>query len=281
MNMSEKNIDWEDKTKEILTILQKGAPHKELGEALTKYMQFRRPFALGRQSAQNILLPQSRLQDLVCGIPFVSKNHPWPKSEFSDLWMQPILQLNMPTLRNLYGVEWGDDLLQIWGHVALDHKTLASISKPFMLRVIPASDLVNPSGEEVPEWRQAGERKVCYLFSYEDFSGREVFEWYRAGDMYGSRKQLVEFIFQSLGDFSDEEAEWVDGVMRKLGESPLCGQNQINFIGGWGGQHGESDASCGDNLLLRISDGNGAVLAIHRLLSQSEKIPFRVDYSLR
>jgi len=281
IDMNKFSSDWEVKTKEILIQLQREAPQEGLGYALSQYMLDRRPFALATQSAQDLKNPASRLSDLVCGVPFTSKEHQWPKDDQSDLWMQPIAQLNLATLKEVVQVDWGTGLLQVWGRVLRDVKSSGLIEPQFTMRLLSASDIAEPLETFIPNWRGEGKVKFFSFFDETSYVGHEVFQWYRAGDMYGTRQQLLDFAYDKVDDFGDEEFEWLDGVMESISESPLCGENNSDFLGGWGGRHGESDASYGDGLVLRISDGEGAVVAIHRQSRKTNENNFLVSYSLR
>lgn len=273
--------DWEFQTKKILNQLQRDAPQEGLGYGLSRYMLDRRPFALAAQSAQDLKKPISRLSDIVCGVPFTSEKQPWPRDDESGLWMQPIVQLNLATLKEVFQVDWGAGILQVWGHVLRDVKTSSLTEHPMMLRLLPASDIEEPLESLIPNWRSEGDTKFFSFFDESSYVGQEVFQWYRAGDMYGTRQQLLEFCYDKVDDFGDEEFEWLDRVMEALSESPLCGENNSDYLGGWGGRYGEQDASYGDGLVLRISDGDGAVVAIHRQSRKSDENNFIVSYSLR
>jgi len=284
--MSEKDMndvskDWEVWTKETLIRLQREAPQEGLAYGLSRYMLDRRPFALATQSAQDLKNPVSRLSDLVCGVPFTSDKHPWPKDDKGDLWMQPIAQLNLATLKEVFQVDWGAGLLQVWGWVLRDVKSAGLIKHPLMMRLLPACDVTEPVETLIPNWRNERGRNFFSFFDESSYVGRESFQWYRAGDMYGTRRQLFEFSSDKVDDFGDEEFEWLSGVMDSISESPLSGDNNNSFLGGWGGLYGDQDASCGDGLVLRISDGDGAIVAIHRQSKNEDHNRFRVSYSLR
>lgn len=272
--------DWEVRTKELLINLQRATHQVGLSHGLSQYMLDRRPFALASQSAQDLKSPTSRLSDLVCGVPFTSNSHPWPRDK-SGLWMQPILQLNLITLKEVFQVDWGGGLLQVWGHVLRDAKDSILNGRPMTLRLVPASDIDEPLETLIPNWKGEGDTKFFSFFDESSYVGREVFHWHRAGDMYGTRQQLLEFCYDRVEDFGDEEFEWLDGIMEVISDSPLCGENNSDFLGGWGGRYGEHDASYGDGLVLRISDGEGAVVAIHRQTRKKDDIDFLVSYSLR
>lgn len=279
--MSDISNGWEVKTKEILIRLQREAPQEGLGYGLSQYILDRRPFALAIQSAQDLKDHASRLVDLVCGVPYTSEKHPWPKDRTSGLWMQPILQLNLATLKEVFQVDWGEGLLQVWGHVFGDLKTYSICDQPLKMLILPKNDISEPIDAFIPDWRNGGAAKSFTFFDDSSFAGHEVFHWSRAGEMYGTRQQLLDFSYDKVDDFGDEEFEWLDGVMEAISESPLCGENQSDYLGGWGGRHGEQDASYGDGLVLRISDGEGAVVAIHRNSAVSAESIFQVSYSLR
>jgi hypothetical protein len=273
--------DWEVETKEILSRLQREVPQEGLGLGLSRYMLDRRPFALAVQSAQDLGNPASRLADLVCGVPFTSDKHSWPRDKNSGLWMQPIVQLNLATLKRVFQVDWGTGLLQIWGRALQDWSAVDLTEQPVMMRLLPGSDVEAPFEASVPNWRSKDSAKIARFFDESSFVGQEVLDWQYAGDMFGTRQQLLEFCFDKVKDFGDEEFEWVEKVMASISESPLCGENQSDFLGGWGGRDGEQDASYGDGLVLTISDGNGAVVAIHRESQREGDIKFLVGYSLR
>lgn len=275
------SIDWEVRTKEILIQLQRDAPQEGLSYGLSRYMLDRRPFALATQSAQDLKNQTSRLSDIICGVPFTSEKHPWPKDDKSGLWMQPVVQLNLATLKEVFQVDWGAGILQVWGHVLRDVNAFGLSEQPMMMRLLPASDLVDPLDPLIPNWKNEGDSNFFCFFDESSYAGREIFKWARAGNMYGNRQQLLDFCYDKVEDFGDEEFEWLDGVMEALSESPLCAENNSNFLGGWGGRYGEHDASCGDGLVLRISDGEGAVVAIHRQLRNLDEGDFLVTYSLR
>ena len=273
--------DWEYRTKEILIQLQRNAPQEGLGYGLSRYMLDRRPFALATQSAQDLKNPASRLSDIVCGVPFTSEKNPWPRDDESGLWMQPIVQLNLATLKEIFQVDWGAGILQVWGHVLRDVKTSSLTEQSMLVRLLSARDIEEPLESLIPNWRNEGGAKFFSYFDESSYVGQEVFQWYHAGDMYGSRQQLLEFCYDKVEDFGDEEFEWLDGVMEAISESPLCGENNSDFLGGWGGRYGVQDASYGDGLVLRISDGDGAVVAIHRQSGKTDESNFLVSYSLR
>ena len=60
-----------------------------------------------------------------------------------------------------------------------------------------------------------------------------------------------------------------------------AGKTNLISSGGWGGKHGENDASYGDGLVLRISDGDGALVAVHRNMTKTGDPEFLLSYSLR
>lgn len=279
--MDEFSTDCELQTKEVLIRLQREVPHEGLSHGLARYMLDRRPFALATQSVQDLKNPSCRKLDLVCGVPFTSDKHPWPKDSESGLWMQPIVQLNLATLKEVFQVDWGEDLIQVWGRVLRDVKTSGLSNEPMILRLVPASDTKEPLDLFTPNWRNKKGAKFFSFFDESSYLRREVFHWYRAGEMYGTRQQLLDFSYDQVEDFGDEEFNWLDEVMDSMSESPLCGENHSNFLGGWGGRYGEQDASYGDGLVLRISDGDGAVVAIHRQSNRIDKNIFVVSYSSR
>lgn len=280
-DMNKFSNDWEVQTKEILIRLQREALQEGLSYGLSRYMLDRRPFALATQSAQDLKNPTGRLSDLICGVPFTSDKHPWPKDDESGLWMQPIVQLNLATLKEVFQVDWGAGLLQVWGRVLRDLKTSGLNEKPMMMRLLPASDIEEPLETSIPNWRNEEGANFFSFFDESSYVGQEVFQWYRAGEMYGTRQQLLDISYDKVEDFGDEEFEWLDGVMGSISESPLCGENNSDFLGGWGGRYGEQDASYGDGLVLRISDCDGAVVAIHRQSKGIDENDFLVSYSLR
>lgn len=279
--MNQISNDWESKTKEILIRLQREAPQEGLAHGLSQYMLDRRPFALANQSAQDLASPNSRYTDLVCGVPYTSKKYPWPKDNISGLWMQPILQLNLATLKEVFQVDWGRGLLQVWAVLLRDANKSGFFEQPLKLKTIPEEDLSDPLEESIPNWRTEGGAKFFSFFDESAYLGKEAFQWYRAGEMYGTRQQLMEFCWDKVEDFGDEEFEWLDVVMDAMSDSPLCGENQCDFLGGWGGRHGEQDASYGDGLVLSISDGDGAAVAIHRKSASANENGFIASYSLR
>ena len=281
--MKEESVfpNWEEKTKDILNRLLRDAPQEGLSLALSQYILDRRPFALMKGLPQDLRDQSSRLADLICGVPYVSEKHPWPKYEQSGLWMQPILQLNLATLRKIFGVNWGDDLLQVWARVESDLNKRSLFDSPLLLRVLPRSDLSDPATNEFQDWRIGGDPKSFFYFDDVEFRGKELCNWYYAGQMFGTRQQLLDFAYKRVSDFGDEEFEWLDATMEELSESPLCGENESDFLGGWGGKHGENDASYGDGLVLRISDGDGALVAVHRNMTKTGDPEFLLSYSLR
>lgn len=280
-NSNEISKYWEINTKEILIRFQQEAPQEGLGYGLSRYMLDRRPFALANQSKQDLTNPNSRRTDLVCGAPYTSDKHPWPKDHDSGMWMQPILQLNLATFKEVFQVDWGKGLLQVWGLVLKDVKKSGLTDQPLKMIIIPDDDISDPPELSIPEWKGEGGVKFFSFFDESSYIGSEVFQWYRFGEMYGTRQQLFEFSHDKVDDFGDEEFEWLDGIMEAISDSPLCGENQSNFLGGWGGGYGEQDASYGDGLVLSISDGDGAVVAIHRQSGTSYQNSFIASYSFR
>lgn len=283
LRMDIKNVsnEWEAKTREILVKLQREAPQEGLAYGLSQYMLDRRPFALASQCAQDVKNHACRISDLVCGVPYTNGKYPWPKDLTSNLWMQPILQLKLDTLKELFQVDWGEGLLQVWGRVFGDLKAYSTCDQPMQIRVVSENAFAEEVDDFIPDWKNQGCIKIFSFFDDSSFIGGEIFEWLRVGDMYGTRQQLLDFCYDKVDDFGDEEFEWLDGVMDALAESPLCGENQSDYLGGWGGRYGEQDASYGDGLVLRVSDGEGAVVAIHRDLVASANGNFKVSYSLR
>lgn len=273
--------ETETKTKKLLIRLQQEAPQDGLSHGLAQYMLERRPFALATQSAQDFNNPTNRLLDLVCGSPFTSCKHPWPKDNVADLWMQPILQLNLTTLKDVFQVDWGTGLLQVWARIARDWESLDLNTDPLMIRIVPAADTSDHIEIQIPNWRGDGDAKFFSFFDDSSFTGKEVFSWYRAGEMYGTRQQLLDFCYDKVDDFGDDEFEWLDSVIDSIADSLLCGEGYSDFLGGWGGSHGEKDAAYGDGLVMRISDGEGAVVAVHRHQNKSSGNDFIASFSLR
>lgn len=279
--MNELVKDWEVKTKDLLIRLQHDAPQEGLSHGLAQYMIERRPFALANQSPQNEKTLEDRLSDLVCGVPYTSNKHPWPKDDSNGMWMQPILQINLITFRDVFQVDWGTGLLQVWARIERNSDNLDLNLDPLMIRIVPLDDADDHIDTLIPNWMADGDTIFFSFFNSSSFAGSEVFNWYRAGEMYGTRQQLFNFCYDKVDDFGDEEFEWLDAVMESISDSPLCGEGYSDFLGGWGGSHGEQDAAYGDGLVLRVSDGDGAVVAIHRHANKSKNGGFAASYSLR
>ena len=125
--------DWEVKTKDLLVRLQQEAPQEGLAHGLAQYMIERRPFALANQSPQNEKKLRDRFSDLVCGVPFTSNKHPWPKDGANGMWMQPILQISFDTFKDVFQVDWGTGLLQVWARIEKDSNDIDLNIDPLMI----------------------------------------------------------------------------------------------------------------------------------------------------
>ena len=122
--------------------------------AIDRYVSEARPFCASIRKPQLLGDPSCRMMDLIGGFPFTSEEFPWPKCGTTGLPMQPIVQLNLRTAGARLGIDLGTDLVQVWGPVANDAKSLSTLRSDFVLRRIPQEKLLTRATTERPDWQQ-------------------------------------------------------------------------------------------------------------------------------
>lgn len=174
--------------------------------------------------------------DLIGGVPYTSDDFPWPKTTDGEYWMQPILQLNLQEAGARLGIDLGSDLLQVWGPVAKNVKSLSVDSNSFRLRRIPRECLKKKPSVEIPNWCGTGKKGqqfafLCELADLEVAPGRI---WGEVRPMYGSEAELFQYAYDE--NCADELNEWTEKLFEVLNESSLIANTNSEYLGGRGGQ---------------------------------------------
>lgn len=276
---SEVLLRWPcDENKEIIRILGDFSEldtSKNYLRALERYVSEAKPFCVADAVPQDVGDPNCRRIDLIGGLPFTSEKFPWPKTPGGDLWMQPILQLDLQNAGALLGIELGSDILQVWGPVAENVKLLSTDIDDFVLRRISKKELLGVPSDLLPNWSECERTGEPLAYHYQPNETNNTYaapgrKWGVVKPMYGARVHFINYAYNEkcLG-LGDELDEWVDQLFDALGESPLIAENNSEYLGGHGGQKGaENDASYGEGLLLRLTDYDGFYFALHAVIDQ-------------
>ncbi len=233
-----------------------------------------------------------RRGEMIGGIPYTSASLPWPAMPTNGLFMQPIFQIDLGNASSILGVDLGSGVLQGWGPVALNTRELSVDSRDFLIRHISSESLSDSPNPEFPDWKRQGKNKstVCYFMARNDEYGafeETRIKWDEPMQMFGSREQFLETARDNFKvereEFGDDEfMELADEFMEAISESPLVGGYISDYLGGFGGQAaGEYDPAYGDNLLLRLCDGEGFFYAVHWARDRNGQLQFLASFNLR
>jgi hypothetical protein len=271
---------------------QSGNPF--VAQLVSQYLVVTRPFSFPSCQAQDLNDPTHRRRDLIGGFPYTSEAFPWPTTEDNGLSMQPIVQLDLTNAGRILGQELGDQLLQVWGPVFSSVKeTSAALrmhgTSVLKIRLIPRDHLAATTSDFLPKWSKlrSGRAPANYLMDFSDdysFATQPLLSWSPALPMFGSHQQAYELASSLRGNGGspndDELSNIVDGLLDAADNSPLMPGG--TYLGGVGGQSGgEYDPSYCDNLLVRISDGNGFYCAVQFTTGGTHGPIFESNFSIR
>lgn len=263
---------------------------------LDRYAAGARPFCPGVFDAQDIANPAHRVVDLIGGWPYTSEEYPWPKTYGGPLWMQPLVQLRLAKVGQLFGAEIGDGLLQIWGPAFTDvDSVLEQLSEPFLTRIIPAQALKTSPSDFVPDsvvWDNGQFKSrnpdIQFLMNPSEdceFLTNAVVDWQAARPMFGTFCHLYDVLtLDEQDDMGGSDEYWpiAEELDELLSSSPLSMAQHAVYLGGLGGAAGGSeDPSFGKSLLLRLHDGNGFHFAITLKVNKSQQLEYLPVFRIR
>jgi hypothetical protein len=206
--------------------------------------------------------------------------------------MQPIVQVNLTNAGRILGVDLGSATLQAWGPVAEKVKDLSTDIDDFSIRLIPEDQIVKTPSDFFPDWQMLKKGMSTLVFHMQfdqDVPAANMprVKWSAPLQMFGSKQHLLEIAWSDLRNESDafggdELFDLADQFMDCLDASPLSAGSNTDYLGGFGGQSGgEYDPSYGENLLVRITDGNGFYFAIKWMNSGKKGLNFEPGFTIR
>lgn len=257
-----------------------------------KFSKVTRAFSQPTYLSQDTGSAQHRRGDLVGGFPYTNEEHPWPKTPGNDLYMQPIVQLNLANAGSILGADLGTATLQVWGPVAEKINDLSTDIDDFCIRLIPEGQMVIAPSDFFPDWRmlKKGIPTAVFHMQFDQDAVTATMprvKWSEPLQMFGSKQHLLQLAWADLRkeseDFGDDELiDLADQFMDYLDASPLSAGSNTDYLGGFGGQTGgEYDPSYGENLLLRITDGNGFYFAIKWMMTGKKGLVFEPSLAIR
>jgi hypothetical protein len=280
--------DWFKKTCDMLNAFAEEKNSEALKRIVTKYASQTKTFCVPNYHAQDLNKPEHRLDDMLGGFPFTSETHPWPICQKSGLFMQPLVQLNLEKAGQLLGIDLATGVLQVWAPVSNSIQDLSVDIDDFLMRIIPANDMTDPMTSQQHDWRlNPSDKKptVYHFMPGEDdmLANHSRVSWRMPAQMFGSQYHLTSIAYDELGeDCDDEFLELIEELFEALDDSPLLCGNNVDYLGGMGGQKGgEYDAAYGDDLLLRMSDGNGFYFAIFWGRNRRNELSFFKNLAIR
>ena len=255
------------------------------------YAKAVRPFCTPTFSKQDTSDVTQRRGTLVGGFPYTSASFPWPKVPGSELFMQPIVQLNLATVSQLLKIDLGTGLLQVWGPVVPRSQSWIGID--FLTRLIPPESATGTPDEVLYDWKVLKNGKPIVAFGLEldethPADAAPCVTWSAPLPMVGSRwhiSQAAHNLMRTIKeDFDwDEIINYCEEIEEAaLWDSPLW-PGDLVYLGGFGGQDGgeNSDPSSSDDLLVRISDNSGYHFCLHWAKQRDGSLRFLPDFTIR
>lgn len=246
------------------------------------------------QDPKNI---EHRLSDLLGGWPYVNDSNPWPLTRDANFPMQPIVQLRLSTVGNLFSVPAiGDGLLQVWGPAFRNFDdVLSDLNNVFLLRIIPSEELSAPASNICPDdlfWDgshfRPRDKNVEFLMNPSDscdFSEKSLAVWQCVRPMFGVFCHLYNYLDLDEQDQmggSDEYWPIAEEIADKTSSSVLSMAQHTVYLGGLGGAAGGSeDPSFGKDLLLTLADGNGFHFAITLNVNKDNQLEYTPVFRIR
>ena len=269
---------------------QKASPF--VSALVEKFSMVTLPFSSPTFLPQDFNNPSHRVDDLMGGFPYTSDDYPWPKTKGSDMPMQALLQINLANAGNILSANLGTETLQVWGPVAANANALSTDLDAFCVRLIPADQIVKPPSGAYIDWKVVKNGKPTAAFymtadAENPVANNTRVRWSAPLPMFGSRQHFLEIAWRDLreasDDFGDDELmDLADEFFDAMDASPLSAGSNADYLGGFGGQTGgEYDPSYGDNLLVRITDGNGFYFATKWITSSKQGLIFNPYFTIR
>jgi hypothetical protein len=268
-----------------------------VGTILDRFTAQARAFCPGIFHEQDPGNPAHRIADLIGGWPYTSELHPWPMTYGGDLAMQPIVQLRLSKVGQLFGVPAiGDGLLQVWGPGFTDFETvLQNLREPFLTRVIPAHELGTPPDQEPPvgvrwldgQFRPKFEGVQFLMNPSEDcvFRLAPLVDWQPTRPMYGTFPHLFNVLTLDEQDQmggSDDYWPIAEEIDEKLSSSSLSMHQHSVYLGGLGGAAGGAeDPSFDQDLLISLCDGDGFHFAITLEVKRNSQLEYKPVFKIR
>lgn len=294
-NGIDEEVSPEQMHEQALLLMNNFATQKDspfVSQLVEKFSKVTRTFSLPTYLPQDHNIASQRTDDMVGGIPYTSDDHPWPKTRDSDLYMQPIVQLNLTNAGRVLGVDLGTETLQVWGPVAASINHLSVDMGDFCTRLISKDQIDTTPSDFFPDWKMAKGGKPTTVFHLgldqdSPAARKPRVNWSQPLQMFGSKQHLLEIAWSDLRNESDafggdELIDLADQFMDCLDASPLSAGSNTDYLGGLGGQSGgEYDPSYGENLLVRITDGNGFYFAIKWMNSGKKGLIFEPGFTIR
>jgi hypothetical protein len=272
------------------------APSSDLKVFLQNYSQLSSPYVQPKRFKRQVLKDTNqRKVAMIGGYPFTSKTHPWPKDETHGNSMQPIAQLDLEEVGRLLSLKLGDGLIQIWCPI---DPALTQLFDPFLVRVIPKSDLIEDPLQDFPlnpVWLEKespldqvnedtdledlmyGEPRKFLVLLYDVIRQKPIIEWSEVGQMFPFEFALRDFNIDLPPDDLDINSDIFNSLLEKI----TCPFNGDIYLGGYGGAAGlDSDSTyispSKGRLLLRIPTEYSLKIGLIARLSDNGPPQFEV-----
>ena len=294
-NGIDEEVSPEQMHEQALLLMNNFATQKDspfVSRLVETFSKVTRAFSLPTYLPQDHNIASQRPDDMMGGFPFTSDEYPWPETPGNDLYMQPIVQLNLANAGRILGVDLGTATLQVWGPVAEKVNELSTDIDDFCIRLIPGDQIDKTPSDFFPDWQMLKKGMSTSAFHMQldqdaPAANMPRVKWSAPLQMFGSKQHLLEIAWSDLRNESDafggdELIDLADQFMDCLDASPLSAGSNTDYLGGFGGQSGgEYDPSYGENLLVRITDGNGFYFAIKWMNSGTKGLNFEPGFTIR
>ena len=244
------------------------------------YGQTKRVYFIPSFKIQDPANINHRTMDLLGGVPFTSRDYPWPKTDGVGVDMQPIIQIDLSLASQNIGDDLGSELLQLWGRVDVNRNSSLNgeAGKSLLyLRTIPRSELLDSVMIEPPSdqpWRRhdcnqnAEDVQVIFPDGSIEMKSGSIIEWKRAGDMYAT-PACVEM------DIDDSYRLYEQVFDDLLSEVVSPRVSPTIYLGGHRGQAGGyEDPSGNGSLLIRLNDESSFHIGVTYYRTRKDKLVF-------
>ncbi len=184
---------------EVLTALEASMTLPWAKTYMAEYKKTGRVFCAPKFVKNNGKTRSDRVADQVFGFHFTSASWPWPKSS-KNVFLTPLVQLDLLNAGALLGANLGDGLLQVW---------FDEIAQECQLRVIPASDLDEDLDVFFPDQAPWLDAVPTFPLGINK-NGWHGVKWQAAGVMYPIVSRCFSDFRKSLfgPDVEDGEIDW-------------------------------------------------------------------------